>query len=234
MKVCPQCDRTFDDDSLNFCLSDGTPLVTTESQATVVIPPAVTTRPNNTIEKKRNPALLIVGIAVATILGVGLIAAVVIYAYRLGGDQARNERNGATVASPTPRSSATPKPSPSVSPSATPSDVTPTPETPANDPDEVTPIQWSTQAIGFKLDVGTVIKFECPSDGTAGTVWGSDVYTTDSSICTAAVHAGKIKLEDGGEVTIEMRPGRSTYGSTTRNDITSNAFGQYPNSFVFK
>jgi hypothetical protein len=76
--------------------------------------------------------------------------------------------------------------------------------------------------------------FECPPDGTASAVGGSDIYTADSSICTAAVHAGKITLADGGDVTIEYRPGRPTYGATTRNGITSNNFGEYSMSFVIR
>jgi len=73
-----------------------------------------------------------------------------------------------------------------------------------------------------------------PPDGTAVSIWGSDVYTADSSICTAAVHAGKITLEKGGEVTIEFTGGRNAYGATTRNGITSNNFGQYAHSYLFK
>ena len=42
-------------------------------------------------------------------------------------------------------------------------------------------------------------------------VWGTDVYTDDSSICTAAVHAGLIEADDGGEVTFELAPGRDEY-----------------------
>jgi hypothetical protein len=65
-------------------------------------------------------------------------------------------------------------------------------------------------------------------------IWGNDVYTTVSSVCTAAVHAGVITLESGGEVTIEMKPGRSVYGSTTRNGITSNTYGEFSHSFVVR
>ena len=65
-------------------------------------------------------------------------------------------------------------------------------------------------------------------------IWGVDVYTADSSICTAAVHAGIITMEEGGEVTVEFRPGRAVYGSTTRNGITSKNFGEYPHSFVVR
>lgn len=39
MKVCPSCRTTFDD-SQNFCLNDGTPLIVAEAEMeTVVAPP---------------------------------------------------------------------------------------------------------------------------------------------------------------------------------------------------
>src|SRR5882762_6486504 len=44
MKRCPTCNRSFDDDTLSFCLEDGTPLVRdgasrADSQETIVSPP---------------------------------------------------------------------------------------------------------------------------------------------------------------------------------------------------
>jgi len=41
----------------------------------------------------------------------------------------------------------------------------------------------------------------CPVNCTQGSVWGSDLYTTDSAICVSAVHSGIIK-EEGGLVRI--------------------------------
>src|SRR5881392_951269 len=44
MKRCPQCNRTYDDDALSFCLDDGSPLVSTaapssfDASATVQYP----------------------------------------------------------------------------------------------------------------------------------------------------------------------------------------------------
>src|SRR2546422_6192027 len=41
MKRCPTCKRTFDDDTLSFCLDDGTPLVAAtrpDSEETLVLP----------------------------------------------------------------------------------------------------------------------------------------------------------------------------------------------------
>jgi len=98
---------------------------------------------------------------------------------------------------------------------------------------DVTPIQWDTSATGYDGEEGQQHTFQCPAGGSAENIFGSDIYTDDSSICTAAVHAGKIILSSGGIVTIEFRRGRSAYGSTTRHDITSNTYTSWNRSFVF-
>ena len=64
-------------------------------------------------------------------------------------------------------------------------------------------------------------------------IWGTDTYTDDSSVCTAAVHSGAISLAAGGTVTIEIRPGLDAYRSSTRNGITSVPYGSWHGSFVF-
>ena len=99
---------------------------------------------------------------------------------------------------------------------------------------EVTPIDWDTTAAGFQGETGKTYAFRCPAEGSAKPIYGSDIYTDDSSICTAAVHVGLISVESGGLVTIEIRPGRSTYGSTTRHGIKSINFGEYGRSFVIR
>lgn len=74
---------------------------------------------------------------------------------------------------------------------------------------------------------------ECSTDAVRmGTVWGIGVYTADSSICRAAVHAGVITAA-GGTVTIDSRPGRTSYEGRTRNGVTSKAYGKWPRSFAF-
>ena len=40
--------------------------------------------------------------------------------------------------------------------------------------------------------------------GSAGPVYGTDIYSDDSSICTAAVHAGRVDFAEGGLVTIQI------------------------------
>jgi hypothetical protein len=100
--------------------------------------------------------------------------------------------------------------------------------------EEQTAVLWNTSAGMVRFDSGKTYKFKCPADGKASSVWGTDIYTIDSSICSAAVHAGKFALETGGPVTIELRPGESAYKGSTRNGITTNNFGPYGSSFVVK
>jgi hypothetical protein len=64
-------------------------------------------------------------------------------------------------------------------------------------------------------------------------VWGTDVYTDDSSVCTAAVHVGKITIDAGGPVEIEIRPGQDSYQGSQRNGITTLGYPRWDGSFVF-
>ena len=90
---------------------------------------------------------------------------------------------------------------------------------------------WTVSALGLE-GVGATFVFHCPAGGPAGTVWGSDVYTADSSVCTAAVHAGVITLGVGGDVTIELRPGQDAYEGSTRFGLTTLSYPAYDSSFV--
>ena len=61
-----------------------------------------------------------------------------------------------------------------------------------------TPVDWGTNATGVRGSNGERFSFACPAGGAAGRIWGTDIYTDDSSICTAAVHAGVITLAGAG------------------------------------
>jgi hypothetical protein len=43
-----------------------------------------------------------------------------------------------------------------------------------------------------------------------------------------------ITYQQGGTVTIELRPGRDLYGCSERNGVTTSGYGPYQHSFVFK
>lgn len=92
---------------------------------------------------------------------------------------------------------------------------------------------WARNAGEFRERVGETVDVECPAPGTLGTVWGANVYTDDSSICSAAVHAGLITVEEGGDVTIEILEGQDEYVGVESNGVTSQDYGSWPGSFSF-
>jgi hypothetical protein len=66
---------------------------------------------------------------------------------------------------------------------------------------------------------------------TGGAVWGTDVYTDDSSIPAAAVHAGVLKDGETGIVQITMLPGQESYAGSNRNRVESGSWGHWDGSF---
>jgi len=218
---------------------DGIPLVAGESQATVVMPGSVTTQPSFSSPgpRKRTGLWLTIG-AVILLLGGIAIAGMIFYAYQLGNETGRAGRranNANTSNANTATAASTQRTNSPSNANSTPSTTSPAASPTAKpDEDEPTPILWTTTADTFEPEIGKVYNLKCPPKGTKAEVWGSDVYTTDSSICTAAVHWGEFSLKEGGDVTIEIKPGRDTYGSSTRNGITTDNFGKFPKSFVFK
>jgi len=91
---------------------------------------------------------------------------------------------------------------------------------------------WDATASGLDAHPGTRYTFWCPPHGTVAPVWGDLVYSSDSSVCTAAVHAGTLALESGGNAIIELREGRQSYSSSSRNGIATLARGPGKGSFV--
>jgi LCCL domain len=97
----------------------------------------------------------------------------------------------------------------------------------------VGPESWARAATIYRGQNGNSVPIECSPNGTRGGVWGTGTYTDDSSICTAAVHAGIITMETGGKVVIEIAPGQSSYQGSTANGIESTDYGQFAGSFTF-
>jgi hypothetical protein len=87
----------------------------------------------------------------------------------------------------------------------------------------------SVKSLGTK--VKNAFSGTCPKGCTTGPVWGSGPYTTDSRICAAAVHAGAISSEDGGDVDVVISAGLQSYKGSTKNGVTSGAWTSFPESF---
>ena len=83
-------------------------------------------------------------------------------------------------------------------------------------------------------DLPTPFTCSCSAEAAgSGTVWGTDVYTDDSALCRAALHAGAIPAA-GGTVTVLRTEGRPLYVGTTRNGVRSNDYGAHRASIRFK
>jgi len=65
-----------------------------------------------------------------------------------------------------------------------------------------------------------------------GSVWGDGIYTTDSAVCAAAVHAGAAPAT-GGKITLKKAPGCASYAGAAKNGVTSSSWGSYGDSFYF-
>jgi hypothetical protein len=92
---------------------------------------------------------------------------------------------------------------------------------------------WGSIADMHRGKNGQRFQYACPPGGSPGTIFGTNIYTDDSSVCTAAVHAGLISFAAGGTVTIEIGAGQMSYAASTRNGVTSNAYSRWHGSFAF-
>lgn len=98
------------------------------------------------------------------------------------------------------------------------------------------PISWVDNLVDAAPNAvaGERYEFSCPGGGMTGaTVWGSDLYTDDSAICPAAVHAGKIGTYSGGTAAIEVLSGQPSYTGSDRNGVTTLDHGLWTRSFHF-
>jgi len=77
-------------------------------------------------------------------------------------------------------------------------------------------------------NAGASFKIKCPAGCTAGTVWGTDTYTTDSAVCTAAIHSGVIAADKGGVVTVNVVASLPKYQGSEKNGVTTR---DWPNSW---
>jgi hypothetical protein len=85
---------------------------------------------------------------------------------------------------------------------------------------------------GYRSRVGQSFQFLLT--GVArGAVWGTDVYTDDSSVAAAAVHAGVLAAGETKAVTVSILPGQASYAASTRNGVSSASWGSWSGSFSF-
>ncbi|MFO0811165.1 MAG: LCCL domain-containing protein [Gemmataceae bacterium] len=84
----------------------------------------------------------------------------------------------------------------------------------------------------FRDRIGTTLALRV-TGALEGPVWGTDVYTTDSALAAAAVHAGVLDPGQTGVVRLEVVVSPAEFQGSSRRGVTSNGFGIYPAAYRF-
>ncbi len=85
---------------------------------------------------------------------------------------------------------------------------------------------------GYRSHVGETFRVRVVgADGLGRIIWGTDIYTDDSDLSLAVVHAGLLRANQEGEVLITFLPGQSQYQGSTRNGVTSRDFMAFQGSY---
>lgn len=184
MKSCPRCKREYDDDTLSFCLDDGTPLFDardSEAPATEILPargtptlrssgPTVPTFPSGGpvassehVTPSANPLLTggVIAIAVLLLVLVGIVAFFVLKQSG-GSESAKTNSSPANVNGPSQKAS----------PASTGPGRNASPETSPSDSQPGTPLKITASASSVRLAVQANTYYAANAiDGKRSTAW---------------------------------------------------------------
>ena len=79
--------------------------------------------------------------------------------------------------------------------------------------------------------VGTTYLFEV-TGSISGSLWGTEVYTADSSIAKAVVHMGILKPGEKGIIKVTLVESPPQHEGSDKNGVTSNAWSSYAFSYT--
>ncbi len=89
----------------------------------------------------------------------------------------------------------------------------------------------------YQNQLGQTMLFRVTGSGPGkprGALWGTNVYTLDSSLAMAAVHSGALAPGETGVVSVTIMGPQNRFVGSQNNGIVSADWGQYPGSFVVK
>jgi hypothetical protein len=94
---------------------------------------------------------------------------------------------------------------------------------------EVRPDPGTAQMLGGRVGAAYYVRVKGTTDGP---LWGIGVYTNDSAIAKAAVHAGVLKDGETGLVKVTIVAPADGYQGETRNGVTSSPYGPWPGAYT--
>ena len=84
----------------------------------------------------------------------------------------------------------------------------------------------------YQTQVGKVFAFRV-TGAAAGSLWGTDIYTLDSTLALAAVHAGLLKPGKTGIVKVRVLGPQVGFLGSIRNGVNSSNYANYPGGYQF-
>jgi hypothetical protein len=66
---------------------------------------------------------------------------------------------------------------------------------------------------------------------TEGQLWGTDLYTGDSNVAVAAVHAGLVKPGQSAVIRVTIVAPPAQFTGSVRNGVTSHDFGRFGSAY---
>lgn len=83
----------------------------------------------------------------------------------------------------------------------------------------------------YERRIGETLSFSVTGASSGGSLWGTDIYTTDSRLAMAAVHAGVLREGETGVVKVKIVAGQPSYAGSTKSGIASSNYGGYGGSY---
>ena len=90
----------------------------------------------------------------------------------------------------------------------------------------------SNTLTGHRSNVGTIYEISVTGTSSA-TVWGTDIYTDDSDIRTAAVHAGLLHVGHSKTLHVKTLGSQSSFTGSGRHGVTTHNYGAWAGSYEF-
>lgn len=84
--------------------------------------------------------------------------------------------------------------------------------------------------VDYRSKVGQSFDFTIKA-ALGGTVWGTDIYTDDSSLATAVIHAGLLRDGQQGVIRVTVLAGQSSYQASNRNGVSTSSYGSWYGSY---
>ncbi len=82
----------------------------------------------------------------------------------------------------------------------------------------------------YQAMIGQKLTFRVTGNPT-GSIWGTDMYTLDTQLATAAVHAGVLKPGETGNVKVEILGPQPAFAGSVRHGVSSSDYDAYPGAY---